>query len=369
MTRAQHRPATTRRRLTVWRFADGKPGHDNQSRGLLAALAERVALDSHELKPLAHGPAFASLLRGRYPDARHLPTPDLIVGAGHRTHWSMLAARRARGGRVIVLMRPSLPLSWFDLCIIPDHDQPPQRRNVIATVGALNRIRPAADKDPASGMILIGGPSRHYGWDQSDLLEQVRAVLERRHLNWIIATSRRTPAATEQALAPLAAAGIRMVPARQTDPDWLPERLRSASEVWITADSVSMVYEALTAGAACGLLNVPATGRGRVATGMDQLAAKGMLTNYEQWRQGAPMQPPPPFNEAERCARWIEREWLQAQFDRDSDAPCLKRGGAELGACAGAARWKFGLLAAMRVLLVAKPWRGGLSHYMCLRVG
>ncbi len=310
MTLAKQRPATPRRRLTVWRFTDGKPGHDNQSRGLLAALAARVALDSYELKPLAPGAAFISWLRGRYHEGGHLPTPDLIVGAGHRTHWSMLAARRARGGRVIVLMRPSLPLAWFDLCIIPAHDRPPQRRNVIATEGALNRIRPAADRDPRSGMILIGGPSRHYSWDQTGLLQQVRGVLERQHLNWTVATSRRTPAATEQALASLAGNGVRMVLAHQTDPDWLPERLRSASEVWITADSVSMVYEALTAGANCGLLAVPASGRGRVAAGMDELVTKRILTTYEQWRQGAPMQPSPPFNEAERCARWIEREWL-----------------------------------------------------------
>ncbi len=312
MTLAQQRPATPGRRLTVWRFTDGKPGHDNQSRGLVAALAKRVTLDTYELVPAPRRRAIGHWLRGAYPEAQHLPPPDLIVGAGHGTHWSMLAARRARGGRIIVLMRPSLPLGWFDLCIVPAHDRPAQRRNVITTLGVLNRIQPAADKDPSSGLMLIGGPSRHYGWDQSGLLEQVRGVLGRRTLHWTIATSRRTPASTEQELASLAADDVRVVPARQTDPDWLPERLRSASEVWITADSVSMVYEALTAGATCGLFAVPATGRGRVAAGMEELAAKHMLTTYEQWRHGAPLQPPPQFNEAARCARWIEREWLNA---------------------------------------------------------
>ena len=73
-----------------------------------------------------------------------LPTPDLLLGAGHHTHLSLLAARRIRGGKVVVLMRPSLPPGLFDLCLIPEHDAPPARPNVLATRGALNRIQPAA---------------------------------------------------------------------------------------------------------------------------------------------------------------------------------------------------------------------------------
>lgn len=301
------------RPLVVWRFADGKPGHDNQSRGLLGALSKDVALDVHELTPLPRRQALGRWLRRRYPQADSLPDPDLIVGAGHATHWSMLAARRARGGRVIVLMRPSLPLSWFDLCVIPAHDRPPQRRNVLITQGVLNTIQPGADRDRGRGLILIGGPSRHYRWDEAALLAQVREVIARMPLQWQVGTSRRTPSSTEQQLAALNAERVPLVPWRDTAPDWLPQQLARAEVVWVSVDSVSMVYEALTAGAACGLLELPATGGGRVRAGVESLVAQGMVTRFGQWQRGASLQPAPgPFNEAQRCARWIEQQWLHA---------------------------------------------------------
>ncbi|MDQ2694705.1 MAG: mitochondrial fission ELM1 family protein, partial [Pseudomonadota bacterium] len=108
----------------IWRFSDGRPGHDNQSLGLAEALARLMPVQVFTLAPLPPLPALAGLLTGRAPAALRLPAPDLILGAGHRTHLSLLAARRSRGGRAVVLMSPSLPLRWFDLCLIPEHDDP-----------------------------------------------------------------------------------------------------------------------------------------------------------------------------------------------------------------------------------------------------
>lgn len=313
MAGSAHRARAGGERRVVWRFTDGKPGHDNQSRGLLAALAKDILLDIHELTPLRTRRAIGHWLRRRYPETSALPDPDLIVGAGHATHWSMLAARRARGGRIVVLMGPSLPRAWFDLCVIPAHDQPPQRNNILITQGVLNAIDAAAGKDPQAGLILIGGPSRHYGWDDAGLLAQLRDVTAAQPMRWTIATSRRTPESTAAALAGLTGESVQLVPWQETGPDWLPQQLGRAATVWITADSVSMVYEALTAGAACGLLTVPAKGTSRVRAGVETLVGNGMLTTYEQWRRGAALQPvPDAFNEAQRCARWIERQWLHA---------------------------------------------------------
>jgi mitochondrial fission protein ELM1 len=50
---------------------------------------------------------------------------------------------------------------------------------------------------------------------------------------------------------------LTIVPFAATSPDWLPTQLARADQAWVTADSVSMVYEALTAGAAVGVLDVP----------------------------------------------------------------------------------------------------------------
>ena len=78
----------------------------------------------------------------------------------------------------------------------------------------------------------------------------------------------------------------------------------------MTQDSVSMVYEALTAGVATGLLEVPARGRGRVVEGIRRLAAAGQVTGFEDWAAGTPLQPPGViFDEANRSARWICEQW------------------------------------------------------------
>jgi mitochondrial fission protein ELM1 len=127
------------RRLVIWRFSDKKPGHDNQSLGIAEAMAEEIKCEIHSLTPIGPVMALLSFVTGRAFANEPYPDPDLILGAGHATHLSMLAARRSRGGRVIVLMTPSLPKKLFDLCLIPEHDRPGNGGNVIVTPGQAPR--------------------------------------------------------------------------------------------------------------------------------------------------------------------------------------------------------------------------------------
>jgi mitochondrial fission protein ELM1 len=97
----------------------------------------------------------------------------------------------------------------------------------------------------------------------------------------------------------------------ETGPDWLPAQLACAGQVWVTADSVSMVYEALTAGAAVGVLEVPRKHANRVSQGLEQLAAEDWVTLFTHWSPGQTLhRPAQTFNEAERCARWIIERWF-----------------------------------------------------------
>ena len=134
----------------VWRFSDGKPGHDNQSLGLADALQRRLSVALYEVPVLPRQSAWLEWLSGRFPPGRLLPDPWLFIGAGHATQIPMLAARRARGGRAVVLMAPVLPGRLFDLCVIPEHDRPRSAANVIETCGALNRVQAAAGAGPVS---------------------------------------------------------------------------------------------------------------------------------------------------------------------------------------------------------------------------
>jgi len=305
-----HRPVTV-----IWRFTDGKVGHENQSQGLVDALQARLRVDVHSLQAGSGLSAIRDFLLGRFPAGKYLPDPDLLIGAGHTTHLPMLAARRARGGRIVVLMKASLPVSWFDLCLIPEHDLPARTTSILVTHGVLNRIRYSEIHDDKVGLFLIGGPSPHANWSNRAIIEQIRVVLERTpELHWWLTTSRRTPDNFLHLLDELPdelGERLSVEPFEDAGDGWLPEKLGQASRVWVTEESVSMVYEALTSGAAVGLLAVPTTHQqGRVARGVEGLVREGLVVCFAQWEQGREMRiSARRFDEAVRCADWIIEQW------------------------------------------------------------
>jgi mitochondrial fission protein ELM1 len=295
-------------KYTVWRFVDGKPGHENQSAGLVEAMARLAEVQVRDVPVRPGWRRWLDWLLRRcpVPDCA-AQRPDFLIGAGHATHLPMLACRRACDGRIVVLMKPSLPLRWFDLCIVPAHDQVPASDRILVSQGVLNRVAPGDKPDDAHALVLLGGPSAEYGWDEEQLVAQVQAVTAQGQQAWTVAGSRRTPDATLQRLRTLLEpAGTQVLAFAQTRSGWLDSQLQQARLVWVTEDSVSMVYEALTANAACGLLRVPVRRPGRVHRGVQALIARGLVMPYQSWSGGQPLQPPQlPFNEAERSAKWL----------------------------------------------------------------
>ena len=292
---------------TLWLITDNKPGHRSQLQGLAQALAARTAVETHWIDAPGGRSALRHWLTGRFPPGAALPDPDFILIAGHRTHLAGLAARRARGGKLIALMRPSLPLRWFDLCVIPQHDRPPARANVIATRGVLNTARPSPEREADKGLFLIGGPSKHHGWDTPGLLAQIDAILAATPaMRWTLTTSRRTPADTESALLALRDRGVNVRPVRDTPPGWAMAQVARSAQAWVTEDSVSMVYESLTAGAATGLLAVPRLGETRITAGVAELQRAGLVTAFADWvRTGQLAAPLERLAEADRVAEAV----------------------------------------------------------------
>ena len=96
-------------------------------------------------------------------------------------------------------------------------------------------------------------------------------------------------------------------PHGETGRDWLPQRLAEAAEVWVTEDSVSMIYEALSSGARVGLLPVPSLKKaGRVARGIARLVEEGFVTRFTDWSPAAGLAAPPRvLREADRCANSV----------------------------------------------------------------
>ncbi len=299
----------TPKMLTVWRFVDGKPGHEKQSRGLVGALSRLTPTSCHDL-PARVG--MVDILARRFPLGQGLPDPDLIVGAGHACHLPMLAAQRVRGGKTIVLMRPSLPAPLFDLCIIPEHDHPFRRPNVIVTLGVLNAAQLGGEGRKGRGLILVGGNSTHYIWDSVSITRQVIDIVNSTPgTAWRLTTSRRTPADFIGLIGRQAPANLEIISHDQSPPGWLEQALAESDLVWVSEDSVSMLYEALTAGASTGLLRLPTPGTGRVADGVQRLIDDGWITPYSTWRQtNRLISPPSPLDEAARCARIMLERWF-----------------------------------------------------------
>lgn len=299
--------------LVIWRFLDGKPGHEKQTQGLAQALGRHIAVKIHDIAVKSPLSSLKDWLTGRFPAGQGLPDPHLLIGAGHRTHFALLAARRARGGRAVLLMRPSLPLGLFDLCLIPDHDRPPKHADVVATRGVLNAVNPSRRHDPSQGLILVGGPSSHFAWDNLDIARQINAIVSKSpQINWQLTTSRRTPADFLAALAMLQTANLASHPGDTTPPGWLEATLATAGQAWVSEDSVSMLYEALTAGCAVGLLQVPKRRDNRVAHGVERLIRDGWVMPFASWRPEQPLVAAPElFDEADRCARLILGRWFE----------------------------------------------------------
>ncbi|PKO34692.1 MAG: nucleoside-diphosphate sugar epimerase [Betaproteobacteria bacterium HGW-Betaproteobacteria-7] len=299
------------RSYVVWSITDGRPGHLQQIRGLIKALGKQLPIREIELRAESAARALGYLATGRFPPGEHHPAPDLIIGAGHATHLNILAARRARGGKTVVLMKPSLPRRLFDLCLIPQHDGVAPARNVILTHGALNTMERSSAADPHVGLILLGGLSRHYQWRDAEILEAVgKLATDTPDVHWTLTTSPRTPASLLAALGALPMTNLQVVPFQQTTQGWLSSVLGRAGQVWVTPDSVSMVYEALTSGAGVGVFDLPRRHSSRVVRGLERLVQSGWVTRFRNWQPGQSLpQLASELDEAARCAKWIRQFW------------------------------------------------------------
>lgn len=305
-----------RNTIVIWRLLDGKPGHENQSLGLVKAIQNYMACQYYDIEVKGGMKAVCNVITGHWPGGHDLPIPDLIIGAGHRTHWDMLAAKRAYGGKSIVLMRPSVPLTWFDLCLMPQHDHYKGPGFFVETQGVLNPFHASGPHHHDKALIMIGGPSKHYQWDTLGLLTQIRQLLA--HRPWVkhtLTTSRRTPADFTLSLNSLSAHNLKVVSYCDTGPGWVANELAHSGTAWISEDSVSMVYEALTAHVSVGILNLDIKKENRISRGLENLIVNNMVVRFDsnaKYQQF--LRPVMGFSEAERCAKLIVEKWFYSDY-------------------------------------------------------
>ena len=285
--------SSSRRPPLLWLVTDGKAGHDNQTLALARNLQELAPFRIHEA-----GKSMRELLAAE-------EQASLVIGTGHRTHLPLLAAARRFDCPSVVIMKPTIPTAFFDLCFIPEHDlaRSPDT-NVVSTMGMLNLVPAESAPKQERGLILIGGPSRHHAFEEETLMSMIQRIpAERPALSWDLTDSRRTPETFRTAIRNL---NLNFHPSDQCPAGWLLHSLMDAREVWVTEDSMSMIYEALTARAKVGLLPMPRKSpRSRIVRSIDRLIAKGWTCLPDS--RGLPELPTPPaiLHEASRCAREV----------------------------------------------------------------
>ncbi len=297
--------------LHIWALTDDKPGHQNQTAGLIQALSNYRDVQTNWLPTLSFTKSLKLLLTGQCVDYcrqnMDIAPPDLIVGTGHKTHWGLLALKHCCGGRNIVLMTPSLPLAMFDLCLLPRHDKPPKRNNVIETVGAINRIIPSNNRQTGQGLILLGGQSRHFNWTTAKVIDQINRLIDKTvKQQWTIATSRRTPSECYHAIKQRFPNAELVLP-QSVSKDWLPQKMQEAEQIWVSEDSISMIYEALTSGARTGIIRLdklPGNKATRVTQEIERLLLEHRVVTFSSTSPGR-IGSHHALNEADRCASLI----------------------------------------------------------------
>lgn len=256
--------------MKVWILHDGRAGHLNQSKGVAAALGIRNA----EVMTL-YTRKFGSLLGLLYPPWRYErpPTsgyPDMVIATGYQTSFFTRWIKRISPTTFTVqMMNPSGEANEYDVVATPLHDRPRAHGNLVTTLGAANIISPTLLKQegerwesrlrqcPSPRLaVLVGGNSKRFKLTTArakQLAEEVTTIAKQQGFSLLVTASRRTgEAQTDIIRHTLQHSGVPFyfwngqdITSRDNP---LLAYLHTAEAVVVTADSISMVSEACTAG-------------------------------------------------------------------------------------------------------------------------
>lgn len=219
------------------------------------------------------------------------PLPPVVIGAGGAGA-RVAAALRSREVKAVCIQHPRMALSKFDAILAGRHDGI-EGPNVIVTRTALHRVtqaRLAAERDIWAPRfahlprplvaVLLGGSNGRYKFEAAEgqALAAQLAALARQGAGLMITPSRRTApevvAALRAALEPLGA--------------WIWDftgenpyfgMLACADAIIVTADSVSMVSEAVATSAPVLLARLPGKSA-RIGAFMDALVQDGRVRDF-----------------------------------------------------------------------------------------
>lgn len=220
------------------------------------------------------------------------PFGDVLIGAGGAAA-RVCAALRSPALPAVIIQHPRMALSKFDLVLAARHDGI-SGPNVIVTRTALHRVTPARlDAERAIWApvfaalprplvaVLIGGSNGRYRLETdfaAHLAEQLAGLIKSGQAGIMLTPSRRTaPAVLEILRGRLAPLGAYVWDMQGENPYF--GMLACADAIIATADSVSMVSEAVATAVPVYLLRLPGRSA-RIGAFMDALVADGRVRDF-----------------------------------------------------------------------------------------
>ncbi|MBY4676438.1 mitochondrial fission ELM1 family protein [Marinobacterium arenosum] len=292
--------------LTVWCLSDGRPGHYNQSKGLLQALACGYQLSEHWLEVRLRAKPLRKLMRAglnsnpalhrHWVEAmyrRELPNqrPELIISTGGNTAFLNAALAEHFGCRNYFIgslrgLKPELfslvltlePIGAPNNLVMPLAPSPINRSQLAQAGGELTSML-----DGPLWTMLIGGATSEYRFQPEDwqnLAEQMNRLAEQRQIRWLVTSSPRTGVEVEQLLA------ANLKPQALADTVWWGQQPRkvmaaylgAAERIFCSEDSLSMLTEAVSSGKPVTALSPQdMTPEPRYLAALERLVGRGWL--------------------------------------------------------------------------------------------
>jgi Kdo2-lipid IVA lauroyltransferase/acyltransferase len=200
---------------------------------------------------------------------------DMVISCGSSLSAVNYVIAKENRAKSVVIMRPGLMGTHsFDLVVIPRHDRPAKRKNVLITDGALNLI----DDDHGAGLaaagskigILLGGDSKDFRLDVGQvkaMISQVKEFARKTGVGILVTTSRRTSPEIEglvkAAFKDYPACSLLII-ANENNPEFSLAKIIAASRILVVSpESISMVSEAASSGRYVVVFDVPVAKRHR----------------------------------------------------------------------------------------------------------
>jgi mitochondrial fission protein ELM1 len=307
--------------INIWIIHDDRPGHLTQLEGLAARLTAHRHVTINWLSPTQINFNIRRLLKPKL----DTNSPNIIIGAGHKTHRAVLLSARYYQAFSVILMKPSVPLSWFDAIICPKHDGLAASKRILNTLGALNKVTPPPTKEingeatiiRNKHLMLLGGLSKHFEWNEDRLITEIRQICDHdldRH--WLLSDSPRTPSSTLTKLKSLKLKNLSLHHFQDESFGSLEGNLKQSKLTWMSPDSMSMLYESLTAGSKVALFTLksnPKKRHNRIARHVQSLIQDGTVMSFDIWHTSHTNENSaldedgtlPYLWEADRASRWL----------------------------------------------------------------